>query len=116
MTHYPRFYSLRGPGVMMGEGYGILVLEIADYVLTGSRSKLWAVFTLSEGLKKRGKEGRTERDRGRERVQQLMDDDCGLRGGGGEMGRWQLSINLGLSMRMRLAVTAYLTLRVKLWP
>lgn len=57
------FISLPGPGVMMGEGYGILVLEIADYVLTGSRSKLWAVFTLSEGLKKRGREGVRESER-----------------------------------------------------
>lgn len=48
---------------MMGEGYGILVLEIADYVLTGSRSKLGAVFTLSEGLKKRGREGVRESER-----------------------------------------------------
>lgn len=38
---------------MMGEGCGILVLEIADYVLTGSRSKLQAVVPLSEGLRKR---------------------------------------------------------------
>lgn len=42
---------------MMGEGYGILVLEMADYVLTGSRSKLQAVVTLSEGLRKREREG-----------------------------------------------------------
>lgn len=45
------------PCVMMGEGYGILVLEMADYVLTGSRSKLQAVVTLSEGLRKREREG-----------------------------------------------------------
>lgn len=31
----------------------MLVLEKADYVLTGSRSKLRAVVTLSEGLRKR---------------------------------------------------------------
>lgn len=37
--------------MMMGEGCGILVLEMADYVLKGSRSKLWAVVALSEGLK-----------------------------------------------------------------
>lgn len=62
---------------MMGEGYGILVLERADYVLTGSRSKLWAVVTLSEGLRKR--EG------GKEALL-LMDDDCCLLGGGVETG------------------------------
>lgn len=81
---------------MMGEGYGILLLEIADYVLTGSRSKLQAVVTLSEGLKKRERE--------RAIVLLLIDDDCCLLDGGGEMGRWQLSVNLGLSMKMRLAV------------
>ncbi len=41
---------------MMWVGYGILVLEIADYVLKGSRSKLQAVVTLSKGLKKRERE------------------------------------------------------------
>lgn len=41
-----------------GRGYGILVLEIADYVLTGSGSKLHAVVTLSKGLRKREREGK----------------------------------------------------------
>lgn len=38
---------------MMEEGYGILVLERADYVLTGSRSKPQPVVTLSEGLREK---------------------------------------------------------------
>lgn len=63
---------------MMGEG--ILVLEIADYVLTGSRSKLQAVVTLSEGLRKREGEGGRERDL----VLLPMDDDCCLQDGGRE--------------------------------
>lgn len=87
--------------MVMGEGCGIFVLEMADYVLTGSRSKLWAVVTLSEGLRK------GERVRGRERdvVLLLIDDDCDWQGGGGGKGHGQLSVNLGLFMEMRLSVS-----------
>lgn len=41
---------------MMEKGYGIIVVERTDYVLTGSRSMLQAVVTLSEGLRERERE------------------------------------------------------------
>ena len=64
--------------MMMGVGGGILVLEMADYVLTGSRSKLRAVVTLSEGL------GKREGGRGRDIELLLIDADC--RVGDGKQG------------------------------
>lgn len=72
------FFSFRfsRPSVMVEEGYGIIVLERADYVLTGCRSKLQAVVTPGKGLK----------ERGRERIGLLMDDDCRLLSGGGDAG------------------------------
>lgn len=55
-TH--NFPLLPRPSVMMGEGYGILVQEMADYVLTGSRSKLQA--NTERGIKeRREREGKT---------------------------------------------------------
>lgn len=42
---------------MVGEGRDMLVLEMADYVFTGSDSKPLAVVELSEGIK----EGERER-------------------------------------------------------
>lgn len=70
--------------MMMGEDCGILVLEMADYVLTGSRSKLQTVVTLSEGLRKRG-EGERKRDL---HILLLIDDYCRMeRGGRGHTGR-----------------------------
>lgn len=47
--------------MMMEKGYGIIVVERADYVLTGARSMLRAVVTLSERL-------RGEQERERERM------------------------------------------------
>lgn len=49
--------------MMMEKGYGIIVVERADYVLTGARSMLRAVVTLSERL--RGGAGERERERKR---------------------------------------------------
>lgn len=49
--------ALPRPSGMMGEGRGILDLEMADYVLTGSRSKLQAVFT-EWGIKEEREGGR----------------------------------------------------------
>lgn len=58
--------------MMMEKGYGIIVVERADYVLTGARSMLQAVVTLSESLR-----GERERERENEgkKLWLLMDDD-----------------------------------------
>lgn len=60
----------------------MFVLEIADYVLTGSRSKLQTVVKLTEGLSKR------ERERWRESdiVLLLIDDEFKLHSGVGKRG------------------------------
>lgn len=101
----------------MGEGCGILVLEMADYVLTGSRSKLQAVVTLSEGLRKRGREG--ERERAREIGPLLLidDDDCWLLGWGrGQRTLTAVSQPWTLHGDEASCQILHLDLRVKLWP
>lgn len=62
--------------LMMGEGCGMLALEMADYVLTGSRSKLQAVVPLNEGLA-----DRQGGEKSHCTVALPLVDDCLLQGG-----------------------------------
>lgn len=60
----------------------MFVLEIADYVLMGSRSKLQTVVKLTEGLSKREREQWRESDI----VLLLIEDEFKLHGGVGKRG------------------------------